>query len=101
MPGGAETRSPKPFTRTSGQCARLSLFIFLSGRIENLSRRFFAATLMMLAIATTGVVAAAGPADEAISLTQRLTAAEHQNGPASPALLPILAPLAQLRFEQG
>jgi tetratricopeptide (TPR) repeat protein len=66
-----------------------------------LSRRFFAATLMILAIATTGVVAAAGPADEAISLTRRLTAAEHQNGPASPALLPILAPLAQLRFEQG
>jgi hypothetical protein len=73
----------------------------LSGRIENLSRRFFAAALMMLAVATTGVAAAARPADEATGLTQHLTAAEHQDGPTSPALLPILAPLAQLRFEQG
>jgi tetratricopeptide (TPR) repeat protein len=66
-----------------------------------LSRRFFAAALMMLAVATAGMVAAAEPADEATGLMQRLTAAEHQNGPGSPALLPILAPLAQLRFEQG
>jgi tetratricopeptide (TPR) repeat protein len=47
------------------------------------------------------MVAAAEPADEATGLMQRLTAAEHQNGPGSPTLLPILAPLAQLRFEQG
>ena len=47
------------------------------------------------------MVAAAEPADEATGLMQRMTAAEHQNGPKSPALLPILASLAQLRFEQG
>lgn len=69
-----------------------------------MSRRFFAvaaAALMMLAAAAAGVALAAGPADEVTGLTQRLTAVERQNGPELPALLPILAPLAQLRFEQG
>lgn len=76
----------------------------LLGRIENLGRRFFAvaaAALMMLAAAAAEVAPAVRPADEVASLTQRLTTMERQNGPESPALLPILAPLAQLRFKQG
>jgi Tfp pilus assembly protein PilF len=70
-------------------------------------RRLFGvavAGLVMSVVARVGAPAAeptAIPADAGADLARALAAAEERAGPAAPELLPILASLAQLRFERA
>lgn len=62
-----------------------------------------AAALYLVAAAASGaaVVSLTPAADDAVALAQSLAEAEQRLGSASPKLLPILAPLAEFRFEQA
>lgn len=69
-------------------------------------RLFGVAAAALVAFAAVRVIAsAAGPtavhADAGADLARALAAAEERAGPAAPELLPILASLAQLRFERA
>lgn len=63
--------------------------------------RVLASALLCLVATTTITLSAPRPDERVTALTHSLSETEHDHGSAAPELLPILASLAQLRFEQA
>lgn len=63
--------------------------------------RIAGALVLSLTLIAPPRLAAATPNDTSATLVRALAATEQRVGPSSPELLPILSPLAQLRYESG